>query len=148
MPWPLSNGSSDLSYLATLNQIQPIFRIFNLEFRLLKLNIKARVTNQNSCPQTFYQGQSNNPVFLPSNILSMDIIAFDIDWVWNIFSLHNSCSISLNAHWSWWLSCFFLFEQLINLKKKEKLRTWNLGHIFQIECNGCLVSNDDYFESL
>ena len=41
--------------------------------------------------------------FLNANLWSIHIIAFDIDWSWNIFTLHNFCSL--------------LIEQLINLEK-------------------------------
>ena len=61
-----------------------------------------------------YQGQirfSSNEIreFLNANLWSIYLIAFDIDWSWNIFTLHNFCSM--------------LIEQLINL---EKVKTDNL----------------------
>ena len=59
-----------------------------------KLNIKARHKIRE---------------FLNANLWSIHLIAFDIDWSWNIFTLHNFCSM--------------LIEQLIVL---EKLRTDNL----------------------
>ena len=41
--------------------------------------------------------------FLNANLWMIHLIAFDINWSWNIFTLHNFCSM--------------LIEQLINLKK-------------------------------
>ena len=96
----------DSSYLATWNLFFAC-RIMIVVFRLLRLNIKAR---------------HNIPEFLNTNLwlmhLNNDLIAFNIDWSWNIFTLHNFCSM--------------LIEQLINLEKCE-LRSWNWGQIFKIK---------------
>ena len=62
--------------------------------RFFKLNIKAR-----------HQIRE----FLNANLRSIHLIAFDIDWSWNIFTSHNFCSMFI--------------EQLIDL---EKVRTDNL----------------------
>ena len=49
------------------------------------------------------------PASLNANLWSIHLIAFDIDWSWNFFTLHKFCSM--------------LIEQLINL---ERVRTDNL----------------------
>ena len=56
--------------------------------------------------QVEYQGQTE---FLNTNLWSLHLIAFNIDWSWNTFTLHNFCSM--------------LIKQLIYL---EKVRTDNL----------------------
>ena len=77
---------------ATCNRLFFACRIVVLG--LFKLNIKARHKIRE---------------FLNANLWSIHFIAFDIDWSWNIFTLHNFCSM--------------LIEQLIDL---EKVRTDNL----------------------
>ena len=79
------------SHLATLNRF---FACRIVDLRLLKLNIKAR---------------HNILEFLTTNLLLIHVIALDIDWSWNIFTLHDFCSM--------------LIEQRINLRK---VRTENL----------------------
>ena len=55
--------------------------------------------------------------FLTANLWSIHLIAFDIDWSWNIFTLHifAKCSSSSSS-----------------ASKKWEVRTWNLGQIFEI----------------
>ena len=50
------------------------------------------------------------------------IIALNIDWSWNISSLHIFCSILINQHWS-----------RSSPSEKWELRTWNLGQILKIK---------------
>ena len=65
--------------------------------RLLKLNIKARHYMQE---------------LLSPNLFSIFIVALDIDWSCDIFSLHNFCSM--------------LIEQLIEIRRIENVRIENL----------------------
>ena len=76
----------ELLYFATAYRI--------VVLRLFKLNIKARY---------------RIPEFLNENLWSIHFVAFNIDWSWNMFTLHNFCSM--------------LIEHLVDL---EKVRTENL----------------------
>ena len=64
--------------------------------------------------QVEHQGQARNIEWLNANLWLINLIAFDIDWNWNIFTLHNfvHCSLTL---------------------KKWEPRTWNLRQIFRIK---------------
>ena len=68
--------------------------------------------------QVEYQGHTLYTRILEANLWSVHLITFNIDWSWNIFILHNFCSM--------------LIKQVIDLKKWE-LRTWNLGQISKIK---------------
>ena len=73
--------------------------------------------------QNVYQGQTRNTRILDANLWSIHLIAFCIDWSWNIFTLHNFCLL--------------LVEQLIDL---ENVRTENLK--FRTDLHyGWLASN-------
>ena len=83
----------DSSYFTTCNQFFCVLWQ-DCHARILNLNIKARHDIRE---------------FLKANLWSIHLIAFDIDWSWNTFTLHNICSK--------------LIEQLIDL---ENVRTDNL----------------------
>ena len=57
--------------------------------------------------------------FLTANILLIRIMALDMDWSRNTFTLHHFCSI----------------KQVINLRKVRDtiIQTWNLEHILKIK---------------
>ena len=84
----------DSSYFATCKWFLAYRSNRTVVLGFFKLNIKARHEIRE---------------FLNANLWSIHLIAFDIDWSWNIFTLHNFCSM--------------LIEQLIDL---EKVRTDNL----------------------
>ena len=73
--WCSDKKVHELSYSATLNWL---FMCRIVILRLLKLNIKARYDMLE---------------FLTANILWIHVIALDIDWSKNIFSMHMFCSL-------------------------------------------------------
>ena len=88
------NSVYDSSYFATFN------RFFCVQ------DCRSRIV------QVEYQGQTRNSRILERKPLinaSLHLIAFNIDWSWNIFFSHNFCSM--------------LIEQLIDL---ERLKSDNL----------------------
>ena len=62
------------SYLAT----QSIFFLLDFHFHFVQINIEVR---------------QDIPEFLNANLLSIHIVALDIDWKWHVFSLHNFFSM-------------------------------------------------------
>ena len=90
----------DLLYLATCNQC---FAYKTFVLRLFKLNIKAR---------------HEIPVFLNAKLWSIHLTTFNMDWSWNIFTLHNLCS--LLQCWAWALDAWLKFGISNRLKKN-----WN-----------------------
>ena len=77
---------------------------------LLKLKIKPDTTCPNSWQQTF-----NQYMLLP-------LRWWDIDWGWNIFTVHNFLSMLIEHTTS-----------SLSASEKRELRTWNLGQIFKIK---------------
>ena len=99
----------DSSHLATLNRFFS-YRIVMLG--LLKLNIKAR---------------HYIPEFLIATLLSIHVVAFDIDWCWNIFT-------SSNFAQSWCsLSC-------LSTSEKWELRTWNMKMMIRTQSTSSCIS--------
>ena len=94
-PWVLVSLEKKTVYylkcFATRGDLQQLFACRIVVLRLLRLNIKAR---------------HEISEFLNANLWSIRLIAFNIDWSWNIFTSHNFCLL--------------LIEQLIDL---EKIRT-------------------------
>ena len=88
------SGGKNGILLKVFRNLQQLFACRIVVLRLLRLNIKAR---------------HEISEFLNANLWSICLIAFNIDWSWNIFTSHNFCSL--------------LIEQLIDL---EKVKTENL----------------------
>ena len=85
----------DSSYFATSNRF--------FAYRTVVLDYSSWISRPESA------ARHEIPEFLYANLWSIHLDAFDIDWSWNILTLHNFCSL--------------LIEQLIDL---EKVRTKNL----------------------
>ena len=81
-PWILIDLPKQIVYdVLHITSLKQFFDCRIVIVRLFKLNIKAR----------------QKPEFLTANLLSIHIIAFDIDWThhwsWNFFSSQSFCSI-------------------------------------------------------
>ena len=81
---------------------EPIFCVKLLIFGLPKSNIEVR---------------QDTVECLTANLKSWDIIGCYIDWSWNIFSPYILLNAHRAGHWP--------------PQKSEKMRPWNLGHIFK-----------------
>ena len=105
-PYSYKSTEKNGIWLVISRHLEPIFCMQDFHFLIDKVQ---------------YQGQIrylDTQEFFTANLWSTHIIAFDIDWSWNIFLSHifYQCSSSRSS-----------------ISEKWKLRTWNLGQIFRSE---------------
>ena len=115
--WAMTSYQSLIKQVHVYSRLATMNKFFRVQVCwLLKVNIKASLARHEI------------PELLTVNLLSIYVIALDIDWSWNFFTRHNFCSL--------------LIKQLID-PRKVRTENLNLGQIFKIKLWMVDQSEDD-----